>query len=634
MTEICSAATGELAPDHGKLLAVLRDFACAVSGGVSVQQTLDRLLAHIIEILPVTSAGIAVVAGGSNPTFTATSGDQALQYESLQTELSEGPRVQVCESGRAVQIADLRTQSQFPRFARRAIDAGLVAVFAFPLRSGGRHLGALNLYRETPGPLSPECVETAETLAEVATAYVLSAAAGEEMAQDRARHAALHDPLTGLPTRVLLLELLEHAFLRSRRSGRDSTVLFIDLDRFNAVNAEHGRAVGDTLLQAVATRVASLLRPSDTLGRLGRDEFVVVCEDLESPGLVASITARLVEALAEPFRLDSGVEVGITASIGIAYTGHGELTAGQALRSADMAMHHAKRRGGNGYAGNQASQRHPIDRQMRLGLDLFGAAERRELRADYQPIVSTADGRVTGFEALVRWAHPDRGLVAPMEFVPLAEQSGLITDIGAWVMARAWKDLQQWRPSPGEPFTMAVNVSARQLMTPGFIRTVLQVLESTDTDPHRLILEVTESVFMQDCDAALRVLSELKGMGVRLALDDFGTGYSSLTYLQRFRVDIVKIDQSFIANLGRGAASRTIVAAVVQLAHGLGMTVVAEGVETVEQHQEVTDLRCDYAQGFYFSRPMAADRIQSMMGYHPFTAPGIRLPLPSPVASE
>jgi diguanylate cyclase (GGDEF)-like protein len=390
-------------------------------------------------------------------------------------------------------------------------------------------------------------------------------------------------------------------------------LLFVDLDRFKAVNDNHGHRVGDELLVAVGKRLSALVRPEDTLARFSGDEFVVLCEDLDGVAEADAIGARLSAAFDRSFTL-LGVEVYMAASIGIAVADRGYEAPDELLHDADVAMYQAKRRGGARHQILDLTAKHLETHEAGLELDLHGALQRGELRNVYQPIVAADDGRITGAEALIRWAHPARGMVAPSILIPLAEHSGLIAQIGGWVLGQAWADRNRWQEQrQGDDLAMSVNVSAHQLMSPGFADTVAAVLNTVDADPGMLTLEVTESVFVRDSERALVVLNDVKAIGVRLALDDFGTGYSSLSYLQRFPVDIVKVDQSFVADLANGSANQLIVDAVVHLAHGLGMTVVAEGVETAEQHREVTRLGCDSCQGYYFARPMPATNFETLI---------------------
>lgn len=488
-------------------------------------------------------------------------------------------------------------------------------MFTFPLRhADSRALGALDLYRDEPGGLSSDSMRAAQTLADVAAAYLINAEARAELkdSSDRSREATLHDPLTGLPNRVLLLERLRQATLRGRRSSATSVLLFVDLNRFKAINDTYGHRTGDELLIEVGKRLAGVLRPSDTLARLAGDEFGVLCEELADPAEGDAIVARIEAELLRPFVL-SVVEVEITASIGMAFTSAGNHPPEQLLHDADLAMYRTKRESSTPGLAPGLRQLEDAEHQIDIVAALPLAAERGELHVAYQPIVTATDGRMTGLEALLRWTHPVRGPIPPTTLVPLAERSGLIVEIGRWVLERAWADRNRWQQERSEDLAVAVNVSAHQLMSAGFTGTIAAVLEASGTDPGLLTLEVTESVFVRDAERALVVLNELKDLGVMLALDDFGTGYSSLSYLMRYPVDYIKVDREFVANLGRDRASNTIVTALVQLGHGLGMPVISESVETDEQHHHLRRLGCDYCQGFYFARPMPRDRIDALL---------------------
>jgi diguanylate cyclase (GGDEF)-like protein len=613
-------------PSEQQLSNVLSEFARTMVTDFPIQGILDHLVLRIVDILPITAAGVTLIAPGSNPRYLAASNRSALRFEQLQTELGEGPCLAAYTTGDAVAVPDLREERRFPSFVPRALAAGLVAVFTFPLRDGDARLGALDLYRDTPGLLDSGTMTAAQTLADVAAAYLRNAQARADLqaSSDRSHEISRHDALTGLPNRIVLLERLEHA-LRGR-STRMAAVLFADLDQFKAVNDIHGHHVGDELLVAVAKRVTGLLRPCDTLARLSGDEFVILCEDVAGLSEADGIAARIGAALSESFVLSSG-DVRTTASIGIALTGRGDHRPEGVLHDADLAMYQAKRNGGARHQLIDLGEQRLVEQHASLQRDLRGACRRGELSMEYQPIVRTVDGRIVGVEALLRWAHPSRGLVSTSTLIPLAEQAGLITEIGRWVLQQACRDLRSWRDHHHtDDLAVSVNVSAHQLMSVDFAATVEDVLLTTDTAPELVTLELTESVFVRDSQRALLVLNDLKSLGVTLALDDFGTGYSSLNYLNRFPVDIVKIDQGLIANLGRDRSSHAIVSAVVALAHALSLTVGAEGVETVQQHDDVAALGCDACQGYYFARPMPAEAFDALMG-HRVAGGNPRLPL-------
>jgi diguanylate cyclase (GGDEF)-like protein len=588
-----------------QLSEVLSEFARTLVTDFPIQGILDHLVGRILEVLPVSAAGVTLISPGADPRYVAASDDSALRFEALQTELGEGPCIKAYETGDAVSIPDLRETEAFPEFTARALAEGLVAVFTFPLRHGEHQLGALDLYRTTAGDLTGEEMATAQTLADVATAYLLNAQARQDLqdSTETSREVSLHDALTGLPNRSLLVERLNHAIRRARRSGKLVAILFADLDRFKAVNDSFGHHSGDELLVAVADRLAGLLRPGDTLARFAGDEFVVLCEDLDEASAVEPLAARVDQALREPFVVTAAT-VKISASVGIAFAGRKGDVAAQILQDADTAMYQAKRRGGDRHGVIDHGEQRRAEHKAGLARELPDALTNGELHVEYQPVVAVADGRITGLEALLRWTHPTRGAVSATTIIPLAEQSGLIDEVGRWVLCQACLDLHRLQHLDHDhDLQMAVNVSTHQLMAADFTGLIDAVLAETHTDPAQLTVELTESVFITDSERALIVLNDLKDLGVRLALDDFGTGYSSLSYLKQFPVDVVKIDQSFITDLDRDPTSRHIVKAIVGLAHDLNLTVIAEGVETASQYTGIVALNCDAYQGFYFARP-------------------------------
>lgn len=617
-----------------ELSDVLSEFARTMVTDFPIQGILDHLVERIVEVLPITAAGVTLIAPGLEPRYVAASDPSALRYEKLQTELGEGPCLAAYHAGEAISVPDLRAEKRFPKFAPRALEAGLTAVFTFPLRHGDLQLGALDLYRNTEGPLTPESMTAAQTLADVAAAYLINAQARTDLmdSSEQSRDAALHDSLTGLPNRALILQLIEHAFRSSRRSQRISAVIFVDLNHFKEVNDTHGHRVGDELLVAVADRLTRLLRPGDSVARLSGDEFVLLCEDISDTDAVDALAIRLDAELSRPFDL-SGIGVTISASIGIAFTGRGTNSPEELLVDADLAMYQSKRDRIDDRGVLDLRQLHLAGDRAGLARGLSGAIGRKELHLRYQPIVDTSDGRITGVEALLRWMHPSHGLLLPSVFIPFAEQSGQIVKLGRWVLEQACADRQSWQRGSSEDVTMWINVSVHQLMAAGLAQTVTTALTNTSTDPSLLTLEVTESVFVRDEQRALIVLEELKRIGVNLALDDFGTGYSSLGHLNTMPIDTIKIDRSFVAKLTDQPGSQEIVSAIIGLAHGLGMDVIAEGVETVEQRHQVTDLGADLCQGFYFAEPMVAEDVNALLRIQPgggFT----RLPVPAPDATS
>ncbi len=610
-----------------KLAEVLGEFARTMLTDFPIQAILDRLVERIVDVLPVTAAGVTLISEGADPRYVAASDADALTLEKLQSSLGQGPCVSAYESGEAVTVPDLAVDAQFPEFVAAAAGAGVAAMFAFPMRHNDGRLGALDLYRDTTGRLEPWAMSAAQTLADVAAAYLLNARARQLSAQDAAalRMTALQDPLTGLANRSMLQVRLDHVADRASRSHLQAAVLFADLDGFKQVNDVHGHPVGDALLIAVGRRLSSLLRPGDTLARVSGDEFVILCEDLSNASDVDAMARRIGEAFASPFSLSqthglAGVplQVAITASVGIAFSGNADDMGAQLIHDADLAMYQVKRKGGNGHQVIDLTEAAVAADQMELVQDLRAALHSEQLSLAYQPIVRAEDGLITGLEALLRWTHPTRGPMPALATVVLAEQHNLILELGEWVLERALTDRSAWlRDHPGQPLGLAVNVSARQIMEPGLPEVVAGLLGRFGMDPAALTLEMTESMFLDDNARAMSALGQFKALGVQLALDDFGTGYSSLSYLRKYPVDIVKIDQGFVGDIGLEATGGAIVAAVTNLAHVLGMQVIAEGVETDIQRAEVIRFGCEAAQGYLYARPMNAKDISSHLRAQP-----------------
>jgi diguanylate cyclase (GGDEF)-like protein/PAS domain S-box-containing protein len=417
-------------------------------------------------------------------------------------------------------------------------------------------------------------------------------------------HQATHDPLTSLPNRVLLLDRLEQALDRARRHGKRVAVLFLDLDHFKVVNDSLGHGVGDRLLVAIADRLRSVVRPGDTIARFGGDEFVVLCEDLETREDAVAVAERVNSVVSGPFEVDDS-EVFVGVSIGIAFPDDIGAEPGTLIRDADAAMYRAKERGRARWEiFDNAMRASAVDR-LDIENALRRAQERRELRVYYQPIISLATGAIEGIEALIRWEHPERGLLLPDDFIHVAEETGLIVPMGAWVLDQACRQVMRWQasiPSLG-PLRLSVNLSGRQLGHPSLVADVRAIINDTHINPSQVELEITESVLMDDVEMSEDTLGQLKRLGVKLAVDDFGTGYSSLSYLRRFPVDVLKVDRSFVDGLGSDPSDSAIVTAIVTLAHTLGLSAIAEGVETTEQLDELRRLRCDMAQGYLIARP-------------------------------
>jgi diguanylate cyclase (GGDEF)-like protein len=417
---------------------------------------------------------------------------------------------------------------------------------------------------------------------------------------------ATHDPLTGLPNRTLILDRVEQMLARSRRSQKPMAALFVDLDNFKSINDTLGHGAGDELLQAVAARLDGVIRGADALGRLGGDEFVVISEDLTLETGPELIAERLLDALKHPFKLGENGEsrLTVTASIGIAVGDRA--SADELLRDADIAMYRAKWDGKNRYVVFETSMQDTVQNRMELEMDLREALHKGEFLLAYQPTLDLSDMTPNGVEALIRWKHPKRGLVQPNDFIPLLEETGLITEVGRWVLHEACRQGAVWRAA-GYPIGMAVNVSGRQLDSDQLIADIESALAQGGLDPGALTIEITETTLMRNIEETARRLVAIKRLGVRIAIDDFGTGYSSLAHLQRFPVDALKIDRSFISGLKHNKEGETLIHTLVQLGKALSIETFAEGIEQQHELSLLKDEHCDSGQGFLFSRPLDVD---------------------------
>ena len=421
-------------------------------------------------------------------------------------------------------------------------------------------------------------------------------------------HDAFHDSLTGLPNRALFLDRLKQAALRARRNRKRSfAVLFLDLDHFKYVNDSLGHLAGDLLLSDIVRRIQSCVRSNDTMARLGGDEFTILLDEIPDASEAVRLAERIQRALSEPFTLN-GEDVFATASIGIALGDAALDRPEDLLRDADTAMYRAKSLGRARHQVFDPEMHTRAVTRLQTETDLRKAVENDEFLVYYQPIVSLASGRLSGFEALVRWRHPQRGIVPPGEFIPLAEETGLIVAIGTGVLYEACRQMKEWHASFPDlaPPAISVNVSGRQFAPADLMERVEGILKETGLNPGALKLEITESVIMENADSIIDTLGQLKTMGIRLSIDDFGTGYSSLSYLHRFPVDTLKIDRSFVKDMLDCGDHRAIVTTIVSLAHNLGISVIAEGTETREEVEVLRALGCEYAQGYYFAKPMDA----------------------------
>ncbi|MDO8413363.1 MAG: EAL domain-containing protein, partial [Gallionellaceae bacterium] len=435
-----------------------------------------------------------------------------------------------------------------------------------------------------------------------------------ELALEKLKHDALHDTLTGLPNRALFMDRLNHAIKYTKRSPNYLyAVLFIDLDRFKVINDSLGHMIGDKLLINIARKMESCLRPEDTLARLGGDEFTILLEDIKDTKDASIVAERIHKTLAQPFSLD-GHEIVCNVSIGIALKDNDDNKRPEdMLIHADMAMYRAKMLGRGRYEVFNKTMRTFTFDILTLEQDLRRALQNNEMFLQYQPLISLQDGAIIGAEALIRWQHPRQGAIQPLDFISLAEETGLIVNIGEWVLQTACSQMKTWEQAGYANLAMAVNVSAIQFQHKDFISQIKAVLQNTKMAARKLVLEITESIAMKNISFSLELLSELRAMGLSIAIDDFGTGYSSLSYLKRFPINTLKIDRSFINDVTRNSDDAAITNAIIAMSHNLKLRVIAEGVETPDQLAFLKAQHCDEAQGYLFSRPISGEDFLALL---------------------
>ena len=598
--------------DRVQELRVLEAVAGAANAAATLEAALEVAVARLGEYAgwPLGHAWLRVPDGDtlrSSHIWHVSSPDLHDAFRAATGELTfqpgEGLPGRVLGTGKPAWVADVPA-ARLPREA-----AGIAGAFAFPIVAEERVVAVLEFFsRETDEPDERLMGLTARV------AEHLSHVVERTAARDRFTHQALHDTLTGLPNRTLFEEQLSSALARAQRRSTFTAVLFLDLDGFKAVNDTLGHRVGDELLRQTARRLRNAVRAADGVARFGGDEFAICCEDLGDERHALTIAETVQAAIAAPGHV--GGDHGVTTSIGVAIARDRRTTAESLLRDADMAMYRAKELGRGCCEVFDDRLREEIQDRLQVERELRDGIERGQLRLLYQPVVDLGTRRIVSVEALVRWQHPQRGLLGPGEFLPVAEECGLILGIGGFVLRAACRQAALWRRQLGDgaPLPVNVNLSARQLGQRGLTETVREALEAAGARPEDLGLEITESAVIENTLLAADTLDALKDLGVRVLLDDFGTGYSSLSYLQRLPIDVLKIDRAFIAGLGTGERGEAIVAAIVGMAQALGMRVVAEGVETVEQAACVRALGCDMGQGFLFDRPLQADQVAVRCG--------------------
>jgi len=583
---------------------------------IATNQPMDEILTSLIQLVESHAEGmVATISllddeGQQIRRGLAPSLDHS--YGEALVGLRIGPKAGSCGTAmyrqRTVIVADIANDPLWEDYRPLAAQFGLRACWSTPIiASGSKVLGSFAMYyREVR---SPSLAET--RLLELAT-HIAGIAIERHETERRIGYMARHDSLTGLPNRVLLEDRIGQSLARARRNQQGVGVLFIDLDHFKHVNDSLGHHFGDRLLLAAAIRLRACLRAGDTVARLGGDEFVICLPDLSLVADAATVAEKVLQALSLPLELD-GREFQLACSIGIStFPGDGE-DAEALQRAADTAMYHAKAKGRNQYQFFTKALNIAAQQRLTLLSELRQALAREEFRLYYQPQLSLKTGVVVGVEALLRWQHPERGLVAPAEFIPQLEESGLIVKVGAWVLQQACRQARAWQLAGLPPIQVAVNLSAMQFQRNDIVQTVADVLKEADLAPECLELEFTETVIFEHTEPVIEAMLALKALGVSLTLDDFGTGYSSLAYLQRFPVDRIKIDQSFISDLALPGGSAPIVRSILDMARHVGVSCVAEGVETQEQMGYLQQLGCAEMQGFFFSPALPADTFATLL---------------------
>jgi diguanylate cyclase (GGDEF)-like protein len=577
--------------ERHRLLEELSKIQRAIARQEPFQSILDAITGGALELLDDDVAGLRL-RDTDDPGMTILHASRGLPQD-VARQLWRSRVDEAGAAGLAMIRDELVVVEEFP-----VGEFGLCSEMAAPVHDNGVVVGGLVVGSYRPRAYAEQDRETLRVFADHVSLAVTDHRTREKM------NAAHHDQLTGLATRALFLERLEHGLARATRARTRLAVLFIDLDRFKTVNDSLGHAGGDKLLIEVAQRLRSCLRLTDTAARIGGDEFAVALFDL-GVNEAEKIARRILVLLQEPFQV-MGKQVFVDASIGVSVNTDGKFDAEDLIRTADLAMYQAKRNGKGRHETFEPAMLDHLARTLDLDADLRRAVERDEFALYYQPILDLAGGQISAVEALVRWRHPERGIVVPGQFVPLSEETGLIVPIGGWVLREACRRTAAWNADRGgrAPLTVNVNLSARQLQLPGLPELVGRALAESGLDPACLVLEITESLLLHDTHAMIARLRELKRLGLRLALDDFGTGYSALAYLRRFPIDMIKIDKAFVAEMGAGREASQLARAIVQLGRTLGLVVVAEGIETPQQLAQLREAGCQLGQGYLFAKPL------------------------------
>jgi diguanylate cyclase (GGDEF)-like protein len=532
---------------------------------------------------------------------------------------------QAFRSGRACISNDYLHDVRTSHFYELIKASGSRSGAALPLIRAGEVVGIMLFFSTELGAFTPKLVELLERMAENVSFGMENFDRADEkiQADERIKYLATHDGLTGLPNRAMFIELLNASIRLTRRHRKNLAILFIDLDRFKIINDTLGHADGDELLQEVAGRLQQCLRESDIVSRLGGDEFVVILPEVDSEQEVGVVAQKLLSVIMKPVML-SGQECRVTGSIGIALCPDNGNDADTLTKNADMAMYLAKNEGKNAFRFFSSKMKSQSIERLMLETKLRKGLERDEFVLQYQPKIDLRTGQITGVEALIRWEQPDLGMLPPGQFIPLAEETGLIVPIGRWVLKTACEQHMAWKRAGLPAVCMAVNLSPRQFQHENLLQDIDETIKATGIEPEYLELEITEGMVMQNVDRAIGLLTEIKKRGVRLAMDDFGTGYSSMALIKRFPIDTLKIDRSFIRDLPENTDDKAIADAIINLGRALKLTIVAEGVETKDQEAFLRDHACDEMQGYLFSRPVSAASIPALLSLPAVVSPDLQ----------